>query len=121
MGKRAKLLDLVNLERRTAEKLSPLVERYGLGPFDHAAADAVGRAWAVRAESWDGMLQMLLNDLPEYVAAYDTLLNAAPVSDRSILEFLAAHERALLMFTEREAGRQSGDSLSDVHRLLREE
>jgi hypothetical protein len=117
--KRAKLAALVNLERRTAEELSPLVARYSLGPIDCAAAGAEGRAWAVRAESWVGMIHMLLTDLPRYVAAYEALLQAAPAADRSILEFLVAHERALVSFAEREAEGQSSDSLIDVHRLLR--
>jgi hypothetical protein len=116
--KRAKLADLVNLERRTAEELLPLVERYRLGPFDYAKADAAGRALALRADNWDSMIHMMLTHLPAYVAAYDTLVDAAPAADLSIVEFLAAHERALLTFTEREAEGRGGESLDDVHRLL---
>lgn len=119
VDKRAKLTDLANLERRTAKELPPLVERYGLGPFDYEAAAAAGRTRALRANNWDGMTHMLLTDLPAYVAAYDALLGAAPAADRSIVEFLAGHERALLTFSERQAEGRSHDSLSDVRRLLR--
>jgi hypothetical protein len=117
-GKRTKLAALVDLERRTAEELSPLVARYGLGPVDYPAAEAAGREWAIRAESWDGMIQMLLAELPEYVADYEGLLDAAPVADRPILEFLVAHERALERFVELESKGQNDDSLVDVRRLL---
>jgi hypothetical protein len=118
--KRTKVVHLINLERRTAQELEPLIVRYRLGPFDFAAADAAGRAWADRAESWDGMLQMLLNDVPAYVAAYDAMLESGPIADRSELTFLAAHERALLAFLECETGRRRGDSLFEVHRLLQQ-
>jgi predicted GNAT superfamily acetyltransferase len=115
----AKLAALVALERRTAEHLSPLVARYGLGPFDYALAEKVGRDWALRAVSWDGMIQMLLTDLPPYVAIYDALLDAAVASDRPMLEYLAAHERALLRFAQLEADGRGAESLIEVRRLLR--
>jgi predicted GNAT superfamily acetyltransferase len=116
--KRAKLAALVNLERCTAEELWPLIARYGLGPFDYAAAETVGRHWALRAETWDGMIGMLLRDLPPYVAAYDALLVSAPGADRPMLGYLAAHERALLRFAQLEAQGRGADSLIDVQRLL---
>lgn len=38
--------------------------------------------------------------------------------DSSILEFLVAHERALMRFAELESKGQNGSSLLDVQRLL---
>lgn len=117
--KRAKLAVLVNLERRTAQELAPLVARYGLGPFDYADAEKVGRHWALRAGTWDSMIKMLLTDLPPYVAEYAALLDSATAADRPMLEYLAAHERALLRFAQLEADGRGDNSLSDVQRLLR--
>ncbi|MGO9036852.1 MAG: GNAT family N-acetyltransferase [Steroidobacteraceae bacterium] len=117
--KRAKLALLVHLERRTAEELSPLVARYGLGPFDTAAQERIGLDWALKAETWNGMIEMLLTDIPPYVAAYDGLRDAAAAGDRPMLEFLAAHERALLRFAQLEAQGRGAESLGQVRRLLR--
>jgi len=117
--KRAKLASLVNLERCTAEELSPLVTRYGLGPFDYAAEEKIGRHWALKAETWDAMIEMLLTERPSYVAAYEALRDSATAADRPILEYLAAHERALLRFAQLEAQGRGADSLIEVRRLLR--
>ncbi len=65
------------------------------------------------------MIETLLTDIPLYVAAYDALRDSSTAADRPMLEYLAAHERALLRFAQLEAHGRGADSLREVRRMLR--
>lgn len=119
---RDEILVLARLEKETRAKLRPLVERLALDTNVDPRHVADGER---RAQEWAGCdrlefarrLQVLV---AEYVPQYDALLSAGPPGDRETLEFLAAHERALLIFSERELMGQTGTSLNAVRRLLGE-
>jgi hypothetical protein len=121
MGKlRESLLVLARLESQTRRRMEPLLARHGLDvtqdPED--AGDGFDRA-----ASWGGMTPdaavARLHDLVlPFVGRYDALADAATDEDRDILNFLAAHERALETFANLARAGQYDRALADVLALL---
>lgn len=116
------ILILARLEKETRARLRPLVERLALDTSVDPRHIAEGER---RAEEWAGcdrleFARRLHALVADYVVEYDALLSAGPADDREILAFLAAHERALLIFSERELLGKTETSLNAVRRLLGE-
>jgi dimethylamine/trimethylamine dehydrogenase len=101
---REKLLLLADVERRTAEAVRPLIDRYGLTPKPQAILAASGRAQAASApQNWDGLIARMRKTFPAYMPQFEALERMAPPADRPVLARMTAHERAAIDFLEREA------------------
>jgi hypothetical protein len=114
------LLTLARLERETQARLRPLAERLGLNTAVDPKDVAHGKA---RADQWAGIgrreFAHRLHDLvSDYVVRYDSLIEEAASVDKEVLGFLAAHERALLVFSEREIAGETETALGPVLALL---
>src|ERR1700730_4722302 len=117
---RDSLLTLARLERETQARLRPLAERLGLNTTVDPKDVAQGQA---RAEQWAGIdrpeFARRVHDLvSDYVVRYDSLAEEAASADSEVLAFLAAHERALLVFSEREIAGETETALGPVLALL---
>jgi hypothetical protein len=114
------LLTLARLETETRARLRPLAERLGLDTTIDPKDVAQGKA---RAEQWAGIdrrefARRLSELVSDYVVRYDSLVEEAAPADTEILTFLAAHERALLVFSERELAGETQTALGPVLALL---
>jgi hypothetical protein len=114
------LLTLARLETETRARLRPLAEQLGLDTTVDPKDVVQGKA---RAEQWAGIdrreFARRLNELIfDYVVRYDSLVVEAASADMEILTFLAAHERALLVFSERELAGETETALGPVLALL---
>ena len=99
-----KLLLLAEVERRTAEAVRPLIDRYGLTPAPQGSLAASGRAQAAMApQDWDSLIARMRKTFPAYIPAFKALEQMAPPADRPLLARMAAHEVATIEFLEREA------------------
>jgi len=117
-----RILLLARLEKITRARLRPLLERLALDTSVDPRHVAGGER---RAEEWAGcdrleFARRLHALVADYVPQYDALLAAGPAVDRETLEFLSAHERALLIFSERELRGETETSLDAVRDLLGE-
>ena len=114
------LLTLARLETETRARLRPLAERLGLDTTIDPKDVAQGKA---RAEQWAGIdrrefARRLSELVSDYVVRYDSLVEEGAPADTEILTFLAAHERALLVFSERELAGETQTALGPVLALL---
>jgi len=117
---RDRLLMLARLETMTRDRLRPLAERLGLDTTVNPKDVADGEA---RAARWAGIdrreFARKLNEMVSgYVVRYDSLVEEATPPDMEVLTFLAAHERALLVFSERELAGETETALAPVLALL---
>jgi hypothetical protein len=117
---RDRLLMLARLETMTRDRLRPLAERLGLdttvNPKDVAAGQALAAQWAgIDRREFARKLNEMVSD---YVVRYDSLVEEATPADMEVLTFLAAHERALLVFSERELAGETETALAPVLALL---
>ncbi len=117
---RDRLLMLSRLESMTRDRLRPIAERLGLDttvdPKDMAEGEALAAQWAgIDRREFARRLHEMVSD---YVVRYDSLLKEATTADTEALTFLAAHERALLVFSERELSGETETALAPVLALL---
>ena len=111
---------LARLETMTRDRLRPLAERLGLDttvdPKDVAKGEALAAQWAgIDRREFARRLNVMVSD---YVVRYDSLVGEATAADTEVLTFLAAHERALLVFSERELAGETETALAPVLTLL---
>jgi hypothetical protein len=117
---RDRLLMLARLETMTRDRLRPLAERLGLDttvdPKGVAEGEALAAQWAgIDRREFARRLNVMVSD---YVVRYDSLVDEATAADTEVLTFLAAHERALLVFSERELAGETETALAPVLTLL---
>lgn len=115
-----KLRVLAQLERETAQRLKPLVTRYGFDPALDAGLhqESLQEATDYFRRSWGGFLSSLGGSLPRYIGEYRRLETIAPADDLPALHALTLHEEALLQFVECEMNGQSDRALESVLDLL---
>ncbi len=117
---RDRLLMLARLETMTRDRLRPLAEGLGLDTFvdpkDVAGGEALASQWAgIDRREFARRLNEMVSD---YVVRYDSLAEEATTADKEVLTFLAAHERALMVFSERELAGETETALAPVLALL---
>ncbi len=113
-----KLKALADLEIRTGAEMQALMDRYGLTLAQTNAAEAEDFA-----RKYDGMdFRAVLEDwtewIPAYVARYATLARQAKPEDKAILDYLAAHEQAIMDFIQLELAGKSADAMAKVQAVL---
>ncbi len=102
--RRDKMLLLAEVERHTAEIVRPLIDAYGITPKSVESLRTEGREQAREsAQDWNGLLDEMRKDFPQYVAEFEALEAMAPQADRAILKRMTEHEVVAIAFLEREA------------------
>lgn len=113
-----KLLLLAEVERRTAEEMHPLIDRYGLAPACPTRLAEAGRREAAEGpQDWDALVAYMRETFPAYVAEFEAQERIAPLADRPALARLTGHEVAVIAFLEREAAGDP-DSIRPLLRFL---
>lgn len=113
-----KLLLLAEVERRTAEEMHPLIDRYGLAPASPTRLAEAGRREAAEGpRDWAGLVALMRETFPAYVAEFEAQERIAPPQDRPALARLTAHEVAVIGFLDREAA-DDPDSIRPLLRFL---
>lgn len=107
---------LAQVERRAAEAMEPLLQKYGLNPRDDAVLFEQGAAEAKEEKrSWPEFMDHMVTRYPAYVDEFKALERLAPEVDLPALEILTQHEVVAIEFAEKES---AGDEDS-VEPLLR--
>ena len=99
-----KLTVLARVERRAAESVVPLLEKYKLVPRDASELKTRGAGHVQRHASFDWLefMTYMLNRYPGYLEEFTTLERMAPEEDLYALKKLTNHEVAAIEFAKRE-------------------
>jgi hypothetical protein len=98
-GESAKLAAIADVESRTARVLEPVVRRLGITCDAGEIDDIVQRRVEELAPlSWSQLVEQALEAWPPYVERFAALREHAPATDALALNWLVAHERALIEF-----------------------
>ena len=99
-----KLTVLARVERRAAESIAPLLEKYELVPRDESELKTRGEAYVGRHASfdWFEFMTYIVNRYPGYLEDFTALERLAPEEDLHALNNLTAHEIAAIEFAKRE-------------------
>ena len=114
-----KLTVLARVERRAAESVVPLLEKYELVPRDESELKTRGEGYVVRHASldWFEFMTYIVNRYPGYLEDFTTLERMAPEEDRYALNNLTVHEVAAIEFAQRELTGDP-DSLAPLYDYL---
>ena len=111
---------LAQLERETKERLMPLVASLGgdvrVSPDSYPGGKQLAERW--ERQTFDELMLEFKNTISEYVAFFECLEKDARPEDRGVLAAVAAHERAIQAFAEREVAGHRETSLEPVLALL---
>lgn len=96
---RAKLAAIADVEVCTARALEPVARRLGIACDGREIDDVVQRrVEELSALSWSQFIEQALQAWPPYVDEFKALADNAPATDAQALDWLVAHERALVEF-----------------------
>lgn len=103
-AEREKTILLARIERRAAEAVRPLLEKYGLTPRDESACHSEGKSHLEihKSYSWQEFMTYIVERYPGYVEDFRTLEQMAPIEDLSALNVLTDHEIAVIDFAKKE-------------------
>jgi dimethylamine/trimethylamine dehydrogenase len=95
---------LARIERRAAESITPLLEKYGLEPRDESVLNREGQSYLESHESysWPEFMEYIVNRYPGYLDEFHALERMAPDADLPALEILTEHEVAVIKFAKKE-------------------
>ncbi len=116
---REKTILLARVERRAAEAVRPLLQKYGLEPRDESVIHNQGKGYVEvhRSYSWPEFMTYIIKRYPGYLDDFAGLENMAPREDLPALHRLTDHEVAVIDFAKMElAG--NPDSLLPLNRYL---
>lgn len=113
-----KLKALAELEIRTGAEMQTLMDRYGLTLAATNAAEAETFARKYDGMGWQEILADWTEWIPAYVARYAALAKAARSGDKAILDYLAAHEQAIMDFITLERAGKSVAAIAQVQAVL---
>jgi len=116
---REKVILLGKVERRAAEAVVPLLQKYGLEPRDEAIIHAEGNRhlWGHEVYTWTEFLTYIVDRYPGYLDDFHGLESMAPDEDLDALRDLTEHEVAAIDFAKKELAGDS-DSLAPLLRYL---
>ena len=114
-----KLTVLARVERRAAESVVPLLEKYELVPRDESELKTRGEGYVGRHASldWFEFMTYIVNRYPGYLEDFTTLERMAPEEDLYALNNLTDHEVAAIEFAQRELTGDP-DSLAPLYDYL---
>ena len=114
-----KLTVLARVERRAAESVVPLLEKYKLVPGDESKLKARGESYVQRHASfgWFEFMTYMVNRYPGYLEDFTALEKMAPEEDLYALNNLTEHEVAAIEFAKRELAGDP-DSLAPLRDYL---
>ena len=114
-----KLTVLARVERRAAESVVPLLEKYKLVPGDESKLKARGESYVGRHASfdWFEFMTYMVNRYPGYLEDFTALERMAPEEDLCALNDLTDHEVAAIEFAKRELACDP-DSLAPLYDYL---
>jgi dimethylamine/trimethylamine dehydrogenase len=95
---------LARIERRAAESIQPLLEKYGLEPRDESVLNREGRGYLESHESysWPEFMEYIVKRYPGYLDDFHALEQMAPDADLPALNILTDHEVAVIDFAKKE-------------------
>ena len=95
---------LARVERRAAESVIPLLEKYKLVPRDESELKTRGESHVQRhaAFDWIEFMTYIVNRYPGYLEEFTALERMAPEEDQYALNSLTEHEVAAIEFANRE-------------------
>jgi len=114
-----KVTVLARVERRAAESVVPLLEKYGLVPRDESELKTRGESYVGRHASfdWFEFMTYMVNRYPGYLEDFTTLEKMAPEEDLDALNNLTDHEVVVIEFAKRELAGDP-DSLAPLYDYL---
>ena len=114
-----KLTVLARVERRAAESVVPLLEKYELAPRDESELKTRGESYVGRHASfdWFEFMTYMVNRYPGYLEDFTALERMAPEEDLCALNNLTDHEVAAIEFAKRELAGDP-DSLAPLYDYL---
>jgi len=114
-----KLTVLARVERRAAESVVPLLEKYELVPRDESELKIRGEGYVGRHASfdWFEFMTYMVNRYPGYLEDFTALERMAPEEDLYALNNLTDHEVAAIEFAKRELAGDP-DSLAPLYDYL---
>ena len=118
-AEREKVILLARIERRAAEAVLPLLEKYSLTPRDESVIHSEGRSDPElhQSQSWPEFMAYMIKRYPAYVDDFRALEQMAPVEDLTALNVLTDHEVAVIDFAEKELAGDP-DSLAPLLKYL---
>ena len=101
---RDKVILLGKVERRAAEAVVPLLNKYGLKPRSESIihAEGNGHLWGHEEYTWTEFMTYIINRYPEYLDDFNGLESMAPSEDLYALKVLTEHEVAAIDFARKE-------------------
>ena len=99
-----KTILLARVERRAAQAIQPLLEKYVLEPRSESILNREGRSFLDRHKScnWSEFMAYILDRYPAYVDDFRVLEQMAPVADLPALNKLTEHEIRVIDFAGKE-------------------
>ena len=118
-AEREKLALLAAVERRAADTVRPLVDKYGLVPREETKLKAIGVEFTGphRHFSWRQFVTHIADEYPAYLDNFHALEEMAPEDDLARLQRLTHHEVVLIDFAQREVANDP-DSVMPLRRYL---
>ena len=107
---REKMTYLAKVERCAAERVRPLLHKYGLKPrldielFECAKED-IEQSFSL---GWNGLIDHMVESYPNYMPEFQALEAMAPSEDIADLKRLSAHEVAAIEFAKLEQAGSKG-------------
>ena len=103
-SEREKTILLARVERRAAQAIQPLLEKYVLEPRSESILNREGRSFLDRHKScsWSEFMAYILDRYPGYVDDFRALEQMAPVADLPALNKLTEHEIRVIDFASKE-------------------
>jgi len=116
---REKLVLLARVERRAAQAVYPLLQKYKLTPRDELVLKSRGEGHIERHRScqWTDFMSYIVQRYPGYLDEFKALERMAPEEDLHALKILTDHEVAAIDFAKKELANDP-DSLATLYKYL---